>query len=241
MSQAIERETVSRDGPRPALGARLRRLVRLVRVRGLRRTLRAATQAYLWSDRRWYLFTRALRPGELGPPSPEFEYREATLADLDALGVFEPNRKRREFRTWLENGALVFVAFAAGRPVAFQCFQFAVPTGPPLSSLTLGPGQIWTVDVQTLPEYRRHQVAASLRSYRDAVLAPRGVREYVSSVQDDNLPALAYAYTAHQRSTDRVGRLSYRCRLGLRSIRIEPDARDELVRFLAAAGALARS
>ena len=63
-------------------------------------------------------------------------------------------------------------------------------------------------DVQTLPEYRRHHVAESLRAYRDRVLFPRGVREYVSSVQDDNFPALAYAYSAHRREGDRVGRVS---------------------------------
>ncbi len=225
----------TRDASAPS---RLRRLLRLVRVRGARRAVRAVVQGYVFSDRRWFLFTRALRPGAHGPPSPDFEYRQATLADLESFAVFEPNRSRREFRAWLESGAHVFAAFEGGRPVAFQCFNFAVPTGPPLSSLTLGPGQVWAVDVQTLPAYRRHHAAASLRAYRDSVLAPRGVREYLSSVQDDNFPALSYAYGAHRKNVDRIALLSYRCVLGFRRIRIEQDAGAELERRLAKQGLL---
>jgi len=62
--------------------------------------------------------------------------------------------------------------------------------------------------------------------------------EYVSSVQDDNFPALSYAYSAHRRDGDRVGRVSYTCRLGVRRIRIEADALDELERRLGAKGLL---
>lgn len=214
---------------------RLRRLLRLVRVRGLRRTVRAVVQGYVFANRRWYLFYRPV-PSE-APPAPrgEFEFRLATLADLEAFAVFEPNRQRREFREWLEGGALLFAAFADGRPVAFQCFTHSLPTGPPLSSLTLEPGQLWTVDVQTLPEFRRHQVAATLRTYRDHVLAGRGIREYVSSVQDDNLPALSYAYGGKQRIVSRVGLLSYLCVLGFRRIHVEADALARLERRLAEA------
>lgn len=218
--------------------ARVRRLLRLVRVRGLRRTVRAGVQGYVFANRRWYLFYRPV-PSEAPPaPSAEFECRLATLADLESFAVFEPNRQRREFREWLEGGALLFAAFADGRPVAFQCFTHSVPTGPPLSSLTLEPGQIWTVDVQTLPEFRRHHVAATLRAYRDHVLTGRGIREYVSSVQDDNLPALAYAYGGRRRLVERVGLLSYRCVLGFRRVHLEPDALARLERRLADAGLL---
>jgi hypothetical protein len=218
--------------------ARLRRLLRLVRVRGLRRTVRAVVQGYVFAKRRWYLFYRPV-PSEAPPaPSAEVECRLARLADLESFAVFEPNRSRREFREWLEAGALLFAAFADGRPVAFQCFTHSVPTGPPLSSLTLEPGQIWTVDVQTLPEFRRHHVAATLRAYRDHVLAGRGIREYVSSVQDDNLPALSYAYGGKRRIVARVGLLSYLCVLGLRRIHVEADALARLERSLADAGLL---
>jgi hypothetical protein len=102
----------------------------------------------------------------------------------------------------------------------------------------LEPGQLWTVDVQTLPAYRRHHAAAALRAYRDHVLAGRGVREYVSSVQDDNLPALSYAYGGKRRLVERVGLLSYLCVLGFRRIHIEPDALARLERRLAGAGLL---
>jgi len=222
---------------RPRL-ERARQRLRLVRVRGLRRTVRALVQGYVFAVRRWYLLYRPL-PAEAPPPPPSpFECRLATLDDLESLAVFEPNRQRREFREWLTSGALLFVAFAGGRPVAFQCFARSVPAGPPLSGLTLRPDQLWTVDVQTLPEVRRQHAAAALRAYRDHVLAASGVREYVSSVQDDNLPALAYGYGGARRLVSRVSLLSWVCVLGLRRIRIEADALAKLERRLAAAGRL---
>jgi hypothetical protein len=217
--------------------SRARQLLHLMRVRGLRRTLRAVVQGYVFSYRRWYIF---YRPIQRDPPAPgaDFEYRLATPADLESLAVFEPNRTRREFREWLENGALIFTAFQNGRPVAFQCFAHQVPTGPPLSSLSLGPGQLWTVDVQTLPEFRRHHVAQSLRSFRDRLLGPRGIREFVSSVQDDNLPALSYAYGGPTRLVERVERLGWLCVLGYRRIDRETDALARLERRLEEAGLL---
>lgn len=213
--------------------SRARRLLHLARVRGARRTLRAVTQAYLFAFRRWYIFYRPVRPAAPQPVSAEFEYRLATAADIESFAVFEPNRHRREFREWLDDGALLFAAFKDGRPVAFQCFAYSVPTGPPLDRLTLGPGQIWTVDVQTVPEYRRHHVATDLRAYRDIVLADMGLREYVSSVQDDNLPALRYAYGNPKRLVDRVQLLTYFCLLGFRRISIEADSLARLERVLA--------
>ena len=218
--------------------SRARQLLHLVRVRGLRRTLRAILQGYVFSHRRWYIF---YRPIQRDPPAPgdDFDYRLASLADLESFAAFEPNRHRREFREWLENGALLFAAFAKeGRPVAFQCFAHQVPTGPPLSSLSLGPGQLWTVDVQTLPEFRRHHVAQWLRHYRDRLLVQRGIREYVSSVQDDNLPALSYAYGGQTRLVERVERLGWLCVLGYRRIDRETDALARLERRLDEAGLL---
>jgi GNAT superfamily N-acetyltransferase len=222
---------------RPAMQAagRLARLLARVRVRGLRRTVRAAMQASVYSNRRWYLFTRTLRPSGHAPPNPAFTYREGTLADLESFAVFEPNRKSREFRAWLEGGAILFAAFDGEKPAAFQCFDFAVPVGPPLSSLELGPGEIWSVDVQTLPAYRRHGAAASLMAYRDDMLSRRGIRAFVSSVQDDNFPALSYVFRALQ-AGDRVRLLSYRCLLGFRRIRIEEDAAAKLERRLSEHG-----
>jgi GNAT superfamily N-acetyltransferase len=215
--------------------SRLARLLARVRVRGLRRTVRASVQAFVYSNRRWYLFTRALRPGGHAPPNPSFTYRQVTHADLESFAVFEPNRKRREFQAWLDGGAIVVAAFDADKPVAFQCFDFTVPVGPPLSSLELGPGEIWSVDVQTLPAYRRHGAAASLMSYRDETLSRLGIRAFVSSVQDDNFAALSYVFRALQ-DGDRVRLLSYRCLLGFRRIRIEEDAAAKLEQRMAGRG-----
>ncbi len=212
--------------------ARAQKLLHLVRVRGARRTVRAVVEGYLFAFRRWYIFYRPIPPNPPPPPSSEFECRLATAADIESFAVFEPNRHRREFREWLAGGAFLFAAFANGRPVAFQCFGHSLPTGPPLSRLTLAPGQVWAVDVQTLPEFQRHHVAATLRAYRDCVLAERGYREYVSSVQDDNLPALIYAYGGRQRLVARVELLRWVCVLGFRRMRLETDARARLERYL---------
>jgi hypothetical protein len=201
--------------------------------------VRAVVQGYVFSFRRWYIFYRPIRPVPPPPPS-EFECRLATAADLESFAVFEPNRNRREFRAWLEDGALLFAAFSNGRPVAFQCFASRVPTGPPLSSLSLEPGQLWTVDVQTLREYRRHHVAADLRAYRDHVLAAQGVREYVSSVQDGNMPALSYAYGSPARLVDRVELLTWVVLFGFRHIFRERDALARLERRLGEAGLLGK-
>ena len=211
----------------------LRRLLRLARVRGLRRSVRAFAQGYLFARRRWYLFYRPAGSAPTPPGAAGFACRLATLDDLESFAVFEPNRKRREFRAWLEEDALLFAAFVDGRPVAFQCFARSVPSGPPLSSLVLEPGQLWTVDVQTLPAYRRHHAAASLRAHRDHVLVGQGVREYVSSVQDDNLGTLRYAWGTDRRLVERVSLLSYFCLFGFRRIRIERDALARLERLLA--------
>jgi hypothetical protein len=218
--------------------AQLRRLLHLARVRGARRTARAVVQGYVFAFRRWYLFYRPIRAGPPPVVDPQFELRLCTAADIESFAVFEPNRHRREFQQWLRDGAFVFAAFADGRPVAFQCVSDSVPTGPPLSSLRLAPGQVWTVDVQTLPEFRRHHVAASLRAYRNHVLAERGYRESVASVQEDNLPALSYAYGGRKRIADRVELLTYLCVLGFRRIWLERDALPRLERRLAEAGLL---
>jgi len=225
-------------GASPDTVSRARRLLHLVRVRGFRRTVRAVVQGYVFAFRRWYICTRTIRPDPPPPPSDEFECRLATLADLEALAVFEPNRHRREFREWLENGDYVFVAFVDGGPVAFQCISRSVPTGPPLSSLSLGPGQLWAVDVQTLPAYRRHKAAVAIRAYRDRVLGGLGCRQIVSSVQEDNLPALIYAYGGRKRLVDKVALLTYLCVLGVKRIRIEHDALARLERHLGQAGLL---
>ena len=70
------------------------------------------------------------------------------------------------------------------------------------------------------------------------MLAERGIREYVSSVQDDNLPALSYAYGGRQRLVERVDLLSYLCLLGFRRIWIECDMLPRLEQRLTQAGLL---
>jgi hypothetical protein len=218
---------------------RAQRLLELAQLRGLRRSARAAAQAYLFSYRSWYLFYRSVPAESPDPPGSEFECRLITAADIEALAVFEPSRQRREFRAWLEQGALVFVAYKDGRPASFQRVSLTVPTGPPLSSVTLGPDQVWGAEAQTLPEFRGQHVGADLRACRDRVVRERGYREYVSSVQSNNLPALILGYGGRRRLVDRVERLDYLCLLGFRRIRRQPDALAALERILRTAGLLA--
>ena len=218
--------------------ARARQLVHLARMRGLRRTVRAAIQAYVYSYRSWYIFYRPVPPEPVRPPNDDFECRLATLADVESLAVFEPARTRREFREWIEEGSYIFVACKDGRPVSFQRVSHAVPKGPPLSSLALDYGQVWGADAQTLSDFRGQHVGAALRQFRDRTLRRRGVREYVSSVQSDNHRALILGYGGRQRLVERVERLDYLCLLGFRRIRRVADALPALERVLGDAGLL---
>jgi GNAT superfamily N-acetyltransferase len=217
----------------PTRVAGVRRLLHLARVRGLRRTLRAGVQAYVFSRRSWYIFYRSVRAELAQVHSPGLECRLATAADVESLAAaFEPIRKRREFREWIAEGSYVFVAYQDGQPVAFHRVSHVVPAGPPLSSLVLAPGQVWSADAQTLPEFRGQRVSSALRAFRDRTLHPRGVREYVSSVQSDNLPALIFGWGGSRRLAERVERIDYVCLLGFRRIRRVADALPALERVL---------
>lgn len=217
---------------------RARRLLHLARMRGIRRTLRAGIQAWVWSNRSWYLFYRPVPDEPVAPPTDDVACKLAGAEDVESLAVFEPARHRREFREWIEEGSYIFVAYKDGRPVSFQRVSRAVPAGPPLSSVVLAPGQVWGADAQTLPAFRGQHVGAALRAFRDRTLRAQGVREYVSSVQSDNHRALVLGYGGRQRLVDRVERLDYRCLLGFRRIRRVPDALAGLERVLGEAGLL---
>jgi GNAT superfamily N-acetyltransferase len=218
--------------------AHVRRLLHLARMRGLRRTLRAAAQAYLYSRRSWYIFYRSVPDVPVRPPTDAFECRLATADDVEPLAIFEPIRQRREFREWIAEGSWIFVAYQHGRPVSFQRVSRTVPAGPPLSSIALAPGQVWGADAQTLPEFRGQHVGAVLREFRDRTLRAQGMREYVSSVQSDNHRALILGWGGRQRLVERVERLDYLCLLGFRRIRRVDDALPALERVLGEAGLL---
>jgi GNAT superfamily N-acetyltransferase len=221
---------------------RARQLLHLARMRGLRRTLRAGVQAWVWSSRSWYIFYRPVPDEPVRPPSDDFVCKLAGPEDVESLAVFEPlGRHRREFREWIGEGSYIFVAYKDGRPVSFQRVSRRVPAGPPLSSLALAPGQVWGADAQTLPDFRGQHVGAALREFRDRTLRARGVREYVSSVQSDNHRALILGYGGRQRLVERVERLDYRCRFGVRRIQRVRDALPALEGVLAQAGLLPAS
>jgi hypothetical protein len=207
-------------------------------MRGLRRTLRAGVQAYVYSHRSWYIFYRPIQE-EPRPPAADVDCRLASAADVEALAcAFEAIRKRREFQEWIDEGSWVFVAYKDGRPAAFQRVSRVVPAGAPLSCLELAPGQVWAADAQTLPAYRGRHVGTALRDFRDRTLRALGVDEYVSSVQSDNLPALVFGWGGRQRLVERVERIDYLCLLGYRRIRRVPDALPALERVLADASLL---
>jgi hypothetical protein len=222
----------------PGRLSRARQLFHLARLRGLRRSLRAAVQAYVFSYRSWYIFYRPVPVEPVRPPNDDFTCKLATFDDVESLAVFEPTRTRREFREWIGEGSYIFVASKEGRPVSFQRVSHAVPKGPPLSMLSLAPGQVWGADAQTLADYRGQHVGAALRAFRDRTLRARGVREYVSSVQSDNHRALILGYGGRQRLVERVERLDYLCLLGFRRVRRVADALPALERLLDDAGLL---
>ena len=205
-------------------------------MRGWRRTLRAGMQAYVFARRSWYITYRRIPAESALRTRPGLDCRLATAADVERLAAaFAPIRKRREFHDWIAEGSLVFVAYQDDKPISFHRVSHAVPAGAPLSSLTLAPGQVWSADMQTLPPFRGQHVGTALRSFRDRTLYARGAREYVGSVQSDNLPAMIFSWGGSRRLVERVERLDYLCLLGIRRIRRVPDALAAFERALAEA------
>jgi hypothetical protein len=201
--------------------------------------VRAASENYLFAYRRLYLFYRVL-PSSLSPGlGDEFCCRVATLKDIDCLTAFEPYRHPEEFREWLQEGAWVFLALDGERPVAFHAVSPRAPRSRAFSSFELSAKQVWTVDIYTLPEYRRRHVATRLRGFRNLSLREWGFEEIVSHAREDNIPSLVYSSAGSD--VRLVQRLTYLRLLWLRRTWLDEDARVILETHLADAKVTGRT
>jgi hypothetical protein len=194
-----------------------------------------ALEDYALTYRRFYVLHRPIRP-LAAPHDDELSYRRATVADVDRLATFEPQRRRAEFREWLERGDWVFIALDGERPVAFHCVSCVSPVSPMFAGIRLAGDQVWTVDIYTKPEYRNRHVAGKLRELRDSFLFARGFRENLASVRADNVPSLVHGYGGRSRLVRRVQRRTYVSVLWFSYVRVVEDALAELEAHLRRAG-----
>ena len=213
----------------------LPRLLRLARLRGVRSTLSTVLESYVLTYRQFYVFHRPIRPLP-APGDDEFSYLLATLADVDRLAVFEPYRRRAEFREWLGRGNWVFLALDGERPAGFHCVSHVASENPMFAGIRLAGDQVWTVDIYTRPEYRNRHVAAKLRELRDSFLFERGYRENLAAVRADNIPSLIHGYGGRSRLVRRVQRYTYLRVLLFRCVWIVEDALADLEAHLRRAG-----
>lgn len=172
------------------------RLLHLVRVKGIRRTVKAGFESYVFAYQQFSVSSRPLVP--FPAEETDFHCRLATMNDLKRLEVFEPYRKRSEFREWITNGSFVFIALDGELPVAFNVASTAAFVQLPFSKIPLQAHQIWGVDLYTLPSYRRRHAARALVSYKYIFLAARGFQELLSFTRTDN-KATAAMWANHPR------------------------------------------
>lgn len=152
----------------------------------------------------WYLFSRTLDAD--APAEGRFRYSRVDVADLEALAVFRPYRRREEFRQWLERGDLVFLALDGEGPVAFLSLRVTPPAHAPVTAVW-SESSLWFGDIYVRPEYRGHQVLGPLSAYAEAHVRRLGFTESVGVVDADNWASLAYVVRQLQplRTAHRVG------------------------------------
>ena len=185
----------SRDRPRqkpdPFVGV-ISNIVHRITVRGIRSVIRSLIEDHIFSFQRRFVFYRSLL-ADAEEISNEFECRLATHTDLIHLQVFASIYRVPQFKEWLDNGNWIFVAYHGGKPVSFHVVSKESRNRPPFSRFSLKDDQVWIVDIYTLPEYRRHHVAQSLRAFRERTLRSLGYTEAISTVLISNLPTLFHA------------------------------------------------
>jgi GNAT superfamily N-acetyltransferase len=154
--------------------------------------VRAAVGRYVYRTRTFVVVRTELA----GPPVPDrlgdIVFRPATPADLDNLHDLQRSTRRYVE----EHGDVLFVACHGDRIVATRRYAHAVPTaardghGLIPRILRLEPGQIWTADAFLLPEYRNRGINARFGLYTMRLLASRGYREQIGTMDADNIAAL---------------------------------------------------
>jgi hypothetical protein len=174
-----------------------------------------------------YLFYRPL--SHEGRLNPDYTYRLATSDDVDSLRLFSSMYTPLQFHRMITGGEFVFIACDNDKPIAFQIASFKSGTRLPRSKFPLTEGQVWILDTYTLPEYRQHHVAASLKTFRDRYFLQRGVHEIVATVMENNFPSLFYVTTSPIRSVQFF--LFFRF-LGFSLFRLNINAADQLHQHL---------
>jgi len=177
-------------------------------------------------SRFWYLFHKTVAPPLRTGVESRFVVRLASPADAGHFAAFAPRRPALEMSAWSrEPGTLIFIVFAEGRAVGYDCVSRSLPATAPFSALKLRDEQVWVRDIYTVPAWRGYALARILRVHRNAALRARGVRGTLSAVSEDNVPSLISSYDGN---VSRIEGLHYTRVLIYRHVGHYADARARL-------------
>ena len=177
-------------------------------VRAARRArVEAVFTAPLIARRYWYVFHKMIVPPTTGRFDGVFACRELTYHDAHLVDEFPRPQWRREVAAWLdEPETSLFVAFHAGRAVAYEFVSRRVPDEKPFRAIQLAGDEVWVRDTYALPGYRARGAIKALRAHRDSVMGPLGLCGTVTAVAE-NRPALLAA--TYDKLTWKVDGLDY--------------------------------
>jgi GNAT superfamily N-acetyltransferase len=177
---------------------RLVRLWRSFRTRGLRATIRAVVDRYIYHAHKRVI----VRCGFAGPPVADHvgdvRFRLATPLDFDRLDELERyGRGSSTHRAYVEKDRdWLFVACHGDRIVATLRYGCVVRDAVAAQVVQLGPGQMWAADVFCLPEYRSQSIGRHLLLFAWRFLASRGYTEVFGTVTVTNMPSIRMSVQA---------------------------------------------
>jgi len=177
-------------------------------------------------SRFWYVLHKTTAPPTGVATSGDIECRLATIDDRRSFSAFTLRRPADELAAWVrEEATWVFVAFAEGRAVAYDCVTRHLPRYPPFSAMRLAADEVWVRDAYTVPELRQRRLGRTVRAYRNAAMRALGVRRTLSATAEDNVASLVAGYDG---AMSKVDGLAYRRVLCFRHVRYHEDVRARL-------------
>lgn len=150
--------------------------LRLLRGRGITSAVRRLGRACLY-DRRRILLTRHSLTSIAQHPLKEggFQFRLATPVDANTMRSFRL-LSSATVKAWLSPGHFLMLALYEGRPVAYRCLSTVAPWSV-RDILSLGPDQLFTLDLFTHPDFRRRGITRQLKIAQAREVVARGFRE----------------------------------------------------------------
>jgi len=145
----------------------------------------------LYNRIEWIVLTRSLEePLPAIKSRVEIDYSVATAADLSRLRDIVFPSRLSYFRKRLEHGRTCIFAIHQGRVVAYCWATGELNSEIDNLELRLKPGDAYTDDLYTVPEFRRHRIGTATNLSVLNYLQERGFKRAVKIVRENNNPAL---------------------------------------------------